>query len=127
MSEYTGFISVNEAIELIEPEDLIRYGLIPEFVGRLPVLGTLNELDENALVRIMTEPKNALLKQYQRKFEFDNIRLKFSDDAVRAIHGTRDLAQGLAHQAGLQAHVRITHVAFDFRFGDQGCHGVDDD
>ena len=75
----------NEAIDLIEPEDLIRYGLIPEFVGRLPVLGTLNELDVNALVRIMTEPKNALLKQYQRKFEFDNIRLKFSDDAVRAI------------------------------------------
>ena len=75
----------NEAIDLIEPEDLIRYGLIPEFVGRLPVLGTLNELDVNALVQIMTEPKNALLKQYQRKFEFDNIRLKFTDDAVRAI------------------------------------------
>ena len=70
---------------MIEPEDLIRYGLIPEFVGRLPVLGTLNELDEDALVQIMTEPKNALVKQYQRKFEFDNIRLKFTDDAVRAI------------------------------------------
>jgi ATP-dependent Clp protease ATP-binding subunit ClpX len=75
----------NEAIGMLEPEDLIRYGLIPEFVGRLPVLGTLHELDENALIQIMTEPKNALLKQYQRKFEFDNIRLKFTDDAVRAI------------------------------------------
>jgi ATP-dependent Clp protease ATP-binding subunit ClpX len=74
----------NEAIEKLEPEDLIHYGLIPEFVGRLPVLGTLSELDEEALVKILTEPKNALVKQYQRKFEFDNIRLKFTDDAIRA-------------------------------------------
>lgn len=76
---------MNEAIGMIEPEDLIRYGLIPEFVGRLPVLGTLTELDEEALIQIMTVPKNSLVKQYQRKFEFDNIRLKFTDDAVRAI------------------------------------------
>jgi ATP-dependent Clp protease ATP-binding subunit ClpX len=75
----------NEAIEKLEPEDLIHYGLIPEFVGRLPVLGTLTELDEEALIKILTEPKNALVKQYQRKFEFDNIRLKFTDDAVKAI------------------------------------------
>ncbi|MEZ5425322.1 MAG: ATP-dependent Clp protease ATP-binding subunit ClpX [Pyrinomonadaceae bacterium] len=74
-----------EAFEKLEPEDLIHYGLIPEFVGRLPVLGVLNELDEDALVRILTEPKNALLKQYQRKFEFDNVRLKFSDEALRAV------------------------------------------
>ena len=70
---------------MLEPEDLIRYGLIPEFVGRLPVLGTLHELDVDALVQIMTEPKNSLLKQYQRKFEFDNIRLKFTEEALRAI------------------------------------------
>jgi ATP-dependent Clp protease ATP-binding subunit ClpX len=75
----------NEAIEMLEPEDLIHYGLIPEFVGRIPVLGTLNELDEDALVKILTEPKNALIKQYQRKFEFDNVRLKFTDDAIKAI------------------------------------------
>jgi ATP-dependent Clp protease ATP-binding subunit ClpX len=75
----------NEAIEKLEPEDLIHYGLIPEFVGRLPVLGTLTELDEEALIKILTEPKNALIKQYQRKFEFDNIRLKFTDDAIKAI------------------------------------------
>ena len=74
-----------EAIKRLEPEDLIHYGLIPEFVGRLPVVGTLDELDENALVTILTEPKNALVKQYQRKFEFDNIGLKFTDGAVRAI------------------------------------------
>lgn len=75
----------SEAIEKLEPEDLIHYGLIPEFVGRLPVLGTLNELDEEALVKILTEPKNALIKQYQRKFEFDNIRLKFTEDAITAV------------------------------------------
>lgn len=74
-----------EALAKLEPEDLIHYGLIPEFVGRLPVLGTLNELDEGALVKILTEPKNALVRQYQRKFEFDNIGLKFTDEALSAI------------------------------------------
>ena len=74
-----------EALKRLEPEDLIHYGLIPEFVGRLPVVGTLDELDENALVTILTEPKNSLIKQYQRKFEFDNIGLKFTDGALRAI------------------------------------------
>ncbi|MBA2736787.1 MAG: ATP-dependent Clp protease ATP-binding subunit ClpX [Pyrinomonadaceae bacterium] len=75
----------NEAINKLEPEDLMHYGLIPEFVGRLPVVGTLHELDEAALVKILTEPKNALVKQYQRKFEFDNIGLKFTDGAIKAI------------------------------------------
>jgi len=74
-----------EALKRLEPEDLIHYGLIPEFVGRLPVVGTLTELDEHALIKILTEPKNALVKQYQRKFEFDNIGLKFTDGAVKAI------------------------------------------
>lgn len=75
----------NESFNLLEPEDLIHYGLIPEFVGRLPVIGTLSELDEDALIKILTEPKNALVRQYQRKFEFDNIGLKFSEGALRAI------------------------------------------
>ena len=74
-----------EAMAKLEPEDLVHYGLIPEFVGRLPVLGTLQELDEQALVKILTEPKNALVKQYQKKFEFDNIKLKFNDDALLAV------------------------------------------
>ncbi len=74
-----------EAIDNLEPEDLIHYGLIPEFVGRIPVLGTLHELDEAALIQILTEPKNSLIKQYQRKFEFDNVRLKFTDDAIKAV------------------------------------------
>ena len=75
----------NEAFGKLEPEDLIHYGLIPEFVGRLPVVGTLKELDVNALVQILTEPKNALVRQYQRKFEFDNVGLKFTEEALRAI------------------------------------------
>jgi ATP-dependent Clp protease ATP-binding subunit ClpX len=74
-----------EAIAKLEPEDLIHYGLIPEFVGRLPVIGSLSELDENALIKILTEPKNALIRQYQKKFEFDNITLKFTEGALRAI------------------------------------------
>ncbi|MGD9627865.1 MAG: ATP-dependent Clp protease ATP-binding subunit ClpX [Pyrinomonadaceae bacterium] len=74
-----------EALTKLEPEDLMHYGLIPEFVGRLPVVGTLEPLDEAALIQILTEPKNALIKQYQRKFEFDNIGLKFTDDALKAI------------------------------------------
>ncbi len=75
----------NEAFGKLEPEDLIHYGLIPEFVGRLPVVGVLAELDEAALIRILTEPKNALVRQYQRKFEFDNISLKFTEGALKAV------------------------------------------
>ncbi len=74
-----------EALATAQPEDLVRYGLIPEFVGRLPVLGVLHELDEDALMRILTEPKNALIKQYQKKFEYDNVKLRFTDDALKAI------------------------------------------
>src|SRR5882672_9262661 len=69
----------------VQPEDLIKFGLIPEFVGRLPVVGVLEDLDEFALIEILTRPKNAIVKQYQRLFEFENVRLKFSDDALRAI------------------------------------------
>lgn len=68
-----------------EPEDLVKYGLIPEFVGRLPVLATLEELDETALVRILTEPKNAITKQYQKLFEMEEIELEFRDDALAAV------------------------------------------
>jgi len=69
----------------VEPEDLVRYGLIPEFVGRLPVIATLDELDEAALVRVLTEPKNALTKQYARLFELEGCELEFREDALRAI------------------------------------------
>ena len=74
-----------ELLSEMQPEDLIKFGLIPEFVGRLPVMGMLEDLDEFALIEILTRPKNAIVKQYQRLFEFENVRLKFSDEALRAI------------------------------------------
>ena len=69
----------------VEPEDLLKFGLIPEFVGRLPVVATLEDLDEGALIEILTKPKNALLKQYQRLFEMENVKLTFSDDALLGV------------------------------------------
>ncbi len=74
-----------EVLRDLEPEDLLKYGLIPEFVGRLPVVATLEDLDEVALIEILTRPKNALLKQYQRLFDMESVKLKFSDDALRAV------------------------------------------
>ena len=74
-----------EAFTLVEPEDLIKYGLIPEFIGRLPVVATLEELDEDALVNILTDPKNALTKQYQKLFEMENVALEFRKEALRAV------------------------------------------
>ncbi len=76
---------VGEILRQILPEDLLRFGLIPEFVGRLPVIVTLDALDEEALIRILTEPKNALIKQYQKFLELDNVQLEFKDDALTAI------------------------------------------
>jgi ATP-dependent Clp protease ATP-binding subunit ClpX len=77
--------SNTELFQQIQPEDLIRYGLIPEFVGRLPVVGTLHELDEAAMIEILTQPKNALARQYQKQFEWDGIKLRFTEDALRAV------------------------------------------
>lgn len=76
--------NVGEVLVEVEPEDLIKYGLIPEFVGRLPVVATLEELDEDALVKILTEPKNAITKQYQKLFEMEDCELEFREDALRA-------------------------------------------
>jgi ATP-dependent Clp protease ATP-binding subunit ClpX len=69
----------------VEPEDLLKFGLIPEFIGRLPVIATLEDLDEPALVRILREPKNALLKQYQRLFDMEDVQLTLSEDALGSI------------------------------------------
>src|SRR5213594_484781 len=76
---------VGDLLTMIQPEDLLKYGLIPEFVGRLPVIATLHDLDEAALVRILREPTNAIIKQYQKYFDLEKVRLKFTDDAVAAI------------------------------------------
>ncbi|WP_298676023.1 ATP-dependent Clp protease ATP-binding subunit ClpX [uncultured Lentibacter sp.] len=78
-------VGIGETFKSLEPEDLLKFGLIPEFVGRLPVLATLEDLDEDALVTILTEPKNALVKQYQRLFELEEAELTFTDDALKAI------------------------------------------
>jgi ATP-dependent Clp protease ATP-binding subunit ClpX len=76
---------INELLAEVEPEDLIKYGLIPEFVGRLPVVATLEELDEEALIEILTEPRNALTKQYQKLFDMEGVELEFREDALRAV------------------------------------------
>ena len=76
---------IGDLLSLVQPEDLLRYGLIPEFVGRLPVVATLHDLDEPALIRILREPKNAISKQYQKYFELEKVRLKFTDEALVAI------------------------------------------
>jgi ATP-dependent Clp protease ATP-binding subunit ClpX len=76
---------VGEVLRELEPEDLVKFGLIPEFIGRLPVLATLEDLDEDALIQILSEPKNALVKQYQRLFEMEDVELTFHEDALREI------------------------------------------
>jgi ATP-dependent Clp protease ATP-binding subunit ClpX len=76
---------VGDLLAMVQPEDMLKYGLIPEFVGRLPVVATLHDLDEAALVRILREPKNAIIKQYQKYFDLEKVRLKFTDDAVAAV------------------------------------------
>jgi len=76
---------VGEAMKLIQPEDLLKYGLIPEFIGRLPIIASLEDLDEKALVKILTEPKNALVKQYVELFNMENVKLTITDDALLAI------------------------------------------
>ncbi len=78
-------IKLGELFAKVQPEDLLKYGLIPEFVGRLPVVATLDELDERALIRILTEPKNALTKQYEKLFSFEKVKLKFTEGALGAI------------------------------------------
>ena len=76
---------VGEILAKVLPEDLLKFGLIPEFVGRLPVIGPVSNLDKDALVRILVEPKNALVRQYMRMFELDDVELEFADDALVAV------------------------------------------
>ena len=92
---------IGELLERIEPEDLLRAGLIPEFIGRLPVIATLHELNEEALVDILTKPKNALVKQYQKLFEMDGVKLKFSQGALHAV--AREALKRNAGARGLRA------------------------
>ncbi len=76
---------LSEIMKMLEPEDLIKYGLIPEFIGRMPIIATLNDLDEKSLIKILKEPKNSLIKQYQRLFEFEDVDLEFKEEAISEI------------------------------------------
>jgi len=90
-----------ELLHDVQPEDLLKFGLIPEFIGRLPVIATLDELDESALMRILKEPKNALTKQYSKLFEMETVHLKFTEEALRAI--AREAMKRKSGARGLRA------------------------
>jgi ATP-dependent Clp protease ATP-binding subunit ClpX len=90
-----GKMETEAILEKVQPEDLLKYGLIPEFVGRFSIVATLNELDTTALIKILSEPKNALIKQFQKLFEFENVKLKFTENAIRAI-----AEKAIAHKTG---------------------------
>jgi ATP-dependent Clp protease ATP-binding subunit ClpX len=103
---------IGKLLEAVQPEDLIRFGLIPEFVGRLPVLASLHELDEEALVQILTRPKNALVRQYQRLFEFENVKLEFTEEALRSI-----AVQAIERKAGARGLRSILeHIMLDVMY-----------
>ena len=93
--------NLGELFDQVQPEDLIKFGLIPEFIGRLPVMAALHELDETALVKVLTEPKNALTKQYQRYFEMENVKLKFTPEALSAV--AREAIKRQSGARGLRA------------------------
>jgi ATP-dependent Clp protease ATP-binding subunit ClpX len=106
----------------VEPEDLLKFGLIPEFIGRLPVVATLNDLDEDALVEILTEPKNALLKQYQQLFEIEGVHLELTVDALRGIS-----KKALARKTGARGlRSIIEHILLDTMFELPGLSGVEE-
>jgi ATP-dependent Clp protease ATP-binding subunit ClpX len=92
---------VDQITSLVQPEDMIKFGLIPEFIGRIPIIATLGSLSMDALTRILTEPKNALIKQYTKLFEVEGVELKFTDEAFRAI--SRDAIKRKSGARGLRA------------------------
>ena len=107
---------------MIQPEDLLKYGLIPEFVGRLPVVATLEDLDEASLKKILTDPKNALVKQYQRLFEMENIELTFADEALGAV--ARKAIERKTGARGLRS--IIESILLDTMFDLPSMDGVDE-
>ena len=94
-------LNKNKLISLTQPEDLIKFGLIPEFIGRIPIVTTLDELSLEALGRILTEPKNALVKQYKKLFELEGVKLKFTDEALLAV--AKDAIKRKSGARGLRA------------------------
>ena len=111
-----------EVLLNVEPEDLLKFGLIPEFIGRLPVVATLSDLDEDALVEILTEPKNALVKQYQQLFEIEGVHLELTVDALRGIS-----EKALARKTGARGlRSIIEHILLDTMFELPGLSGVEE-
>src|ERR1022692_1992819 len=103
---------LGELLERVQPEDLLKFGLIPEFIGRLPILATLHELNEEALVDILTKPKNALVKQYQRLFEMDGVKLKFTKGALQAVS-----KEALVRQSGARGlRAILEHAMLDIMY-----------
>jgi ATP-dependent Clp protease ATP-binding subunit ClpX len=113
--------SSGEIFSHVEPEDLLKFGLIPEFVGRLPVVAALGDLDELALTRILVEPKNALVKQYQRLFKMENVELALAEDALGAI--SRKAIERKAGARGLRSIMEI--LLLDTMFDLPGLEGVE--
>ena len=111
-----------ELLSEVEPEDLLKFGLIPEFVGRLPILATLGDLDEDALIQILTQPKNALIKQYQRLFEMEGVELSFAEDSLRAIS-----KKAIARKTGARGLRSIMeNILLDTMFELPGMDGVEE-
>jgi ATP-dependent Clp protease ATP-binding subunit ClpX len=111
-----------EILSGVEPEDLLKFGLIPEFVGRLPVIATLGDLDEDALVQILTKPKNALIKQYQRLFDMEDVQLTFAEDSLMAI-----AKKAIARKTGARGLRSIMEsILLDTMFELPGMHGVEE-
>ncbi len=104
--------NIGKILEAVQPEDLIKFGLIPEFVGRLPVTATLHELNEDALVQILTKPKNALVRQYQRLFDFENVKLEFTEEALASI--ARQAIDRKAGARGLRS--ILEHIMLDVMY-----------
>ncbi|MEO0681459.1 MAG: ATP-dependent Clp protease ATP-binding subunit ClpX, partial [Pseudomonadota bacterium] len=111
---------IGDVLESLEPEDLLKFGLIPEFVGRLPVIATLRDLDEDALMEILSAPKNALVKQYQRLFEMEDVKLAFTEDALLAI--ARKAIERKTGARGLRS--ILEDVLLDTMFDLPGSEGV---
>lgn len=115
-------LRIGELFSMLEPDDLVKFGLIPEFVGRMPVLATLEDLDEEALVTILSEPKNALVKQYQRLFEMEDVKLTFADEALAAI-----AKQAIARRTGARGLRSIMEgILLETMFELPGMEGIEE-
>ena len=116
------FKNIGSLLKKIETEDLLKFGLIPEFVGRLPVVATLEDLDKTALIEILTKPKNALIKQYQKLFGFENVKLQFTDDALDAV-----ASKALEKNTGARGlRTILENILLDTMFNLPGIEGVDE-